>query len=568
MKRGSKIQFDGGHLRIPTKIRRIRRVVVLAGAGSIFIATLAIGQAILAPQPFDWDESVYAVKALSWVYGSPADSFYVYRPIGVSAIAWVFAFFASGDGAAFLSSISHAQAVTTYVPLMRFFGIFFAATAAMFLFLLAARTTSVVIALATCGIVVSSFFFLSFTPLLSNDIAAAGLLVGVMWCLWRHYLSNGRDMSLYAAAILAALAFYVRYGVALYLLVIFCATVILYMSRAYTHIKDAQEKKDAGKSSAETAKQFFFNQSLKALSLFTLFLIPHFLHSAALFQRDPLGILRFAGRAAEREYLGEGLIDYASIMPSGFGSPLIGLLMVISVVGAIGLFFIQRKNLFNVSAQEYRALYWIACIALSSVFMAGLLTHAEPRYIFFPFFLLTIFALWFVDRTVRQFHPQIALLAMVSIIGWSAWSLPHNMHRVEALYAVQDAYRNMYVTAAQTIAADNHNAGNASDRCFVWTTAEPQISLYSACHAITYNDALVLEQLSIHRDDAAYLTIFPESDKVQPELTKLAERGVVAYPVSTQDGDDIYDRAQVYRLFYAGDGGERRLHDHDEKGHK
>jgi|GEM_PF-7000250 len=550
MKQKKLIQFDHGHIQLPFWLRHSRRSMIFALAAAIFVGVFVLVRLLYVGHPLDWDESVYAVKVMSWVHGTPSESFSLYRPIGVPAIAWLFSFFAQPEVPSLgqvTSWSSYQQGLESSAILLRFFGGFFAAVAATLLFLLVSRMSSVLIGFATVAVSVTSFLFLSQAPLLSNDIAAAGLLLGTMLCIWRHYRSGGRDRFLYGAVLFAALAFYVRYGVGLYLSVIFFATVILFMMQAYG--RDDDRVRTDG-------ERFYFNHSLKSLVLFVALLLPHFLYSMLLFGRDPLGILRLAGRAAERSYFGEGLVDYALLLPEVLVSPVTRGLVALGLVGTFALFFVRRFDLFFVPHREYRALYWSASIALSCLLLVGLLVHGEPRYLFFPLLLLIMIGVWFVDRTLRQFHPFLASLALFLLIGWSASVLPTRIAQVNALHAVQDEYRSSFVSAAQIIAAD---VADRRDRCFVWTTEAPQISLYSGCHTLQYDPDILIEQLTIHRDDVLYLTVFDHTDKAQPVVEALRALGIVLHPVDTEASQKVFGSTAVYRMFYAGSGGTERL---------
>ncbi len=488
----------------------------------IFVSGFFIVSSFETIQSLDWDESVYALKARSWSEGSPADSFYIYRPIGVPLFAYFFGVHSNFS-----------------LDAMRLFGVFSATFFLVFLFLLASRLSSVFVGLTVTILFGSTMLFMRNAPVLANDLAASGLLFGVLWLLWRHYLSDGRDSSIYGAVILGALAFYVRYGVALHLCIIFGLTAFLFLLRFYNPHRVGKEKESV----------FFLNPSLKAIVLFLALLLPHIIQSLWLFDRDPLGILRFAGKASNREYLGEGLVDYIQWMPSLLAGVVPGALAFLGIFSVFVLFFSRYGKSFFSSRNHLVGVYWIMSIAFIVLFFTGLLTHAEERYIIFPMVLFVIVGIIFLQTFLDSLFRGLGAIFLVCILCYGLQAGQANLYRANALFAGQMTYRTPIVAAGEAISVAADGAP-----CFVWTTAEPQISWYSRCRAFTYDADTILEYLKIYRDNHSYITIFHGMDKVEPDIEYLMSEGVTFKSVETN-----HTAADVYRIFYAGDGGDGRL---------
>ncbi len=532
--------------------KRTRSIVV-----GFLVSVIAIGMFVVVwgldtSQTLDWDESVYALKARGWVQGTPDESFYVYRPIGLPAVSLAIAQVASWFGLDVFSPDT-----------LRLFGVFFASSAAVFLFLLVSRMTNIWIGMTTTAVIGGSTLFLRNAPLLQNDVASTGLLLGVMWCIWSHYLSNGRNYAIYGAVILAIIAFYVRYGVALHLFVIGICTLALFLLRVYgrSNLRQvSQESNDVHKISTKGAfavkkkraqiEEFYFNPTLKACMIFGVLLLPHIIQSLLIFNRNPFGILLYAGDAANREFFGEGLLDYIAWLPVQQSGPFVGALALIGIFCILTIFFFQPDLRHVVRRKELGGMFWVVSIGLVSLVFIGLIAHAEERYIIFPLALFVFAGIWSVSLLVRFFIPRLHRVSIGILFLFSMYVGSQNITITNALYDVQTDYRLPIVAAGSAIKA--HAQG---EDCFVWSAEEPQTSWHSGCRAFTYDEQNIIEYLNIYRNKRKYITVYNETDKQQPDIEALTQRGVVFYPVEIPDAAD--DRAEVYQIFYGGDGGDR-----------
>jgi len=83
----------------------------------VFCGTLFILGSLVGSQPIGHDEAVYLTKARSWMEGTPADEFEIYRPIGMAWFGWLFLHFGDSE------------------IMMRSFGVIFGAISTLFIYL-------------------------------------------------------------------------------------------------------------------------------------------------------------------------------------------------------------------------------------------------------------------------------------------------------------------------------------------------------------------------------------------------------------------------------------------------
>src|SRR3989344_4878468 len=179
------------------KIRIVKRVLFFIVPQIIFWGSFLLLWHITGSQSLRHDEAVYLTKARSWIEGTPANEWRIYRPIGTAVFGWIFLLFTNSE------------------PLLRIFGDIFGALSLVFIYLLFKLMSNVWVALSIVFVVCTSPVFLQHAPQFLNDIPAGGLLVGSLWLIWDHYEKAGRSKLIYLTAPLAILSFYTRYGVAI-----------------------------------------------------------------------------------------------------------------------------------------------------------------------------------------------------------------------------------------------------------------------------------------------------------------------------------------------------------------
>lgn len=418
----------------------------------VFCGTLFILWSIVGSQPIGHDEAVYLTKARSWIEGTPADEFEIYRPIGMAGFGWAFLHF--GDSEKFV----------------RLFGVIFGSVAILFVYLFFKRLFNLLIALAVTGIVITSPLFLKEAPLFQNDIPSSGFLIGVLWLIYIYYETAGRSKSIYFVGPLAAVAFYVRYGVASAFGII---GVLSFLILAPKFIKKVNNINYYKLGIALTVSVFLF--------------APHFIQSFIV-EKRLLGILSRSGKAAHRAYLGEGLADYIKWLPNEIGGWVLGITAIIGIVSTLVIIF--RKNL----RENYISLLWIGSIGLLNFIVTGLLVHAEARYVFFPMVLLSgtgIASVYYLTNSrSKLFANSLMGIFLLSIIyfGVISYKQANSFFRTKEV----DPHGIAYAEISKVI----HNDSAGTKGCAIWaiTTNRPKISWYSKCNTLQIRDITLFEK--------------------------------------------------------------------------
>lgn len=418
----------------------------------VFFSTFFILWSIVGSQPIGHDEAVYLTKARSWIEGTPADEFEIYRPIGMAGFGWTFLHF--GDSEKFV----------------RLFGVIFGSVAILFIYLFFKRLFNLSIALAVTGIVITSPLFLKEAPLFQNDIPSSGFLIGVLWLIYIYYETVGRSKSIYFVGPLAAVAFYVRYGVASAFGIIGVLSILILAPKFIKKVNNLN---------------YFKLWSALIVSIFLF--APHFIQSFIV-EKRLLGILSRSGKAAQRAYLGEGLADYIKWLPNEIGGWALGITAIIGIVATLVIIF--KKNL----RENYISLLWIGSIGLLNFIATGLLVHAEARYVFFPMVLLSgtgIASLYYLARNWSKiFANSFTVIFLLSMIYVGV----NNYHEVNSFFRIKenDPSKVAYIKISEAI----RNDSISKKGCAIWaiTTNRPKISWYSKCNTMQVRDITLFEK--------------------------------------------------------------------------
>lgn len=472
--------------------------------GLIFCSTFFILGSLVSSQPFGWDESVYLTKARSWIEGTPADQFGIYRPIGMVGFGWIFLQFGNSE------------------QVVRTFGIIFGAVTILFIYLLFRRMFNAWVAISVAGVVGASSLFLREATQFFNDIPSSGLLIGTLWLLYIHYETAGKSRSIYFAAPLSALAFYLRYGVASALGIIGVLSVFILAPK---FIK----------------KENVSYSKLKTTLIISIFLFAsHFIQSFIV-TKSFLGILTLSGKVAGRKYFGEGLVNYIQWLPNEIGGWVLGITAIIGVIATIVIIF--RKNL----RQHYVSLLWIGSIGLFSFVLTGLLVHAEARYVFFPMVLLSGAGIASLYYLVRNWSKSFANLLMVlSLLASLYYGVVH--YRETNAFFKEREVNPTTIAYIDTLAAV-HNDSSGNSGCAVWLVLfRPTASWYSKCNILQITDVATFEKdFRIHSKKAHYRVVFTKLKEAQITQDEAEKYGVVLTEIfrinKTTRGDLI-----VYRI--------------------
>lgn len=432
--------------------------IILLLVGAVFVVL----SSLVSSYSLGHDESVYLAKARSWMVGTPADQFEVYRPIGMPIFGWLFLQFGE-------SEIS-----------LRFFGIVFGIVTILFAYLLFRLILDEWVALATVSIVSTSTLFLREAPHFLNDIPSAGVLLALMYFFCVYVRSGATSRVVYLIPILASLAFYLRYGTATTLVVIGLLSFILFFPSLKTHVIP-------------------FARWKGVLLLFLVLFIPHIIESF-IYTGDIIGILAAGGRAAGREYLGEGLITYAKWLPNEMGGWVIG---SASLVGIIATFVIIARRKLH---KRFPGLVWVGSIGLASLIVTGLLVHAEPRYAFFSLVLLSGAGVAGIYYLVSNWSINAARFLIVAVVVTSFVFGVQHYHSVQAFFEERETnkIRVAYLEAANAARKD----GSSEKKCALWTVDfKPAMSWYSRCETPSISNTRELERGSREDEEKKYYTI-------------------------------------------------------------
>lgn len=472
----------------------VHAAIFLAICGATFFVLLQISPL----EPFGHDESVYLTKARSWIEGTPADQWEVYRPIGMSYAAWAILHFSDSESA------------------IRMFGIVFGALLPAVVFLLFRRATNLWVALSAAMVVASSPLFLQQASIFFNDVPSAVILFTILWLILIHYQSAGRSNSIYYVAPLTAFAFYLRYGVITSLAMIAIFSYLLLLPGFL---------KKENVSFSKIGRTAFFAAILLSL---------HFVYSMWR-TGDFFGVLSYAGKAAHPgAYVGEGLVQYLKWLPGDIGGWPLGIAMI------IGSFFVLTLLISRQLRDRHRELTWIGSVALASFITTGLLTHAETRYVIFPMIALAgvgVAALYYLLERVSNILGYSAVSAIaLALIFFGV----NSYQEVSAFYRERErsSLSIDYSRAHEAIRADSGNAG-----CSLWLYQFlPRASWYTKCHLFRITTIPNFKKdIAQYPDNKRYTLVTKRGDlQITPETAQdfgVALREIFSSP---QTGITVY----------------------------
>jgi hypothetical protein len=386
------------------------------------------------------DEAAYAVKAKSWLEGTPDTGWLRHRATGMSVYGYAVLSMGGAEGGLRLIGIAGLLAMVSGVWALGY------------------RMANLRVAgIAAIALVAGPELLRRSTEYLS-DVPAAALLVWGMVIVWREFAQ--RDFPTYRLlwfAPLALAAFYLRYQTILSLGLIALVTVILWWPKIRSRPGPV----------------------LAMVGLGVLGLIPHALEAIG-FEGTPWAIIAYTSGIAERAYVGEGLLDYAYLMAwpmAGFVGPVAA---IASVGGAISTW---RDKL---ARERYM---FLLIPAVFQVVALGLLSHGEARFVFFPLALIMVSGAISIDTWLdvgRQSWRSAAAIGMgllvVASFTASTITVRGNVdHRARVNESIQYA-----AVAARSMSGE--------ESCGVMTTSTPQVTYYSECSSQIFRPGLDPEQ--------------------------------------------------------------------------
>jgi hypothetical protein len=440
---------------------------LVAGGVVALLVAIVILPSVLDGGTLDFDESAYGVKAKAWLEDTPDTGWTAHRGIAMSLYGYVILALGGSE------------------PGLRLLGLAGLLGLAAGVWLLGRHLGGPRVgAIAAVAIVAGPAVLRRGSEYLS-DVPAAAALVFCMVIVWREL---GRDEAatyrLLWALPVAWIAFYLRYQSILSLGLIGLTVAVLWWPKL---------RRRPG-------------PVLLTVAIGLIGLIPHFVHAIALTGK-PWGILTYTGGLAERAYVGQGLVDYANQL----GWPLAGFVGPILLVAAIvGLATSWRHR-----SLRQRYLFLLLPASLQ-VIALGLLSHGEPRFIFFPLALIVVGGAIAVDAWISRGNRVAVATAwglVVVLVGSIAFSAAETRATVE---------HRALVNSSIQLAAEVVRAESGTATCAVLTTFSPQVTFYSGCSTNEFQPGLGPETAVESLEGEHRFMVVVEDARRQPEGPDLA----------------------------------------------
>ncbi|MEP6638093.1 MAG: glycosyltransferase family 39 protein [Chloroflexota bacterium] len=406
-------------------------VLAVVGAGS---AAAALHSGALT-----WDESVYASQARSLVTDVPSAGFEIYRPPGLPLIGLLTAPFGFGDASLRLTAVG--LGLLSLLLLWALARSIYGPTAAL---------------VALVGIV-GSPVLLAELRMFHNDLPSVALLLLLMLLLWHEFEVRPEPSRLVlTAGVIAAAAFYLRYGTAPAIAGIAIAALLVWPGKVRHHPRLMGA----------------------TIAIGIALLLPHLVESMVRLG-SPLGIITSAADQVNTTGPIVSTWQYLRWLPrqiAGTATVLI-IAAAIAIVAAV-IHSVRERRL----APGSRQLIWLMVAATIASVGTVLVSHAERRYVLFPLGLVAIAGSASVVAWLRALLAGavptrrrlaiaglvVALVVQVGAVGY--------LERREIIRA--DRHTAGYrwaIEVGQAIAADAHGP------CQVWTTLRPIVGWNSGC---------------------------------------------------------------------------------------
>ncbi|HSM45345.1 MAG TPA: hypothetical protein VK969_10055, partial [Acidimicrobiia bacterium] len=208
-------------------------------------------------------------------------------------------------------------------------------------------------------------------------------------------------------------------------------------------------------------------------------LVPHAVFAVSETE-SPIGILVATGEVAGREFIGEGLVDYALLL----GWPLAGLVGLPLFVSF--LWWLVRG--WSVPEQRRRGLF-LAVPALGQVLALGIVSHGEPRFVFFPLALLAVGAVAGVAEVSGSWRPRLRFGVRAGLVVLVFGSV------VLSIVTTRGSVENRRLSHEPVeMSAEHVEAVSDGAECGVMTTYLPQVTYYSECSTYPFRTSLPADE--------------------------------------------------------------------------
>lgn len=470
----------------------------LISVGLVALA-FALVRIVVGGGGFGHDESAYALKGRAWIQGTPETGWEIHRGWVQSALAAAVLPFTSSE--AVMRLVSVVLSVGTVVTV----------------WWLGTTVRSRRVGVMAAAVFVTSPSYLRRGAEFLTDVPSTGLLL-VVTVLWWRWLTDPkpRNSMLWWAVVVATFAFYWRYQAVLSLGLLVPGALVIFWSRIRSDLAAV----------------------VRAALFAVVLLIPHVIYAMAETGR-PWGILTRTGDAAGRAYLGEGLVDYATDFPD----------LLAGQIGAVAILFalawlvwrligaVRRRGL---ESTDRLALY-LAVPAIGQIVLLGLISHGEPRFVFYPVSLLLVMAGLGVEDVRRRvsdewFRVGVAgfVVAVVTLFGLNSDRADRGAETLAESTVVLEE-------TASTVLAQS------GDGCGIVTTYTPQLTWFSGCQ--TELPSLGEAVVELDRDLDRFLVLF-DNGKRQPTGGVLAGYLdlTAGEPIVVDDPVDSIGDARIWRI--------------------
>lgn len=472
-------------------------VPVWLGMAGLLLLLAVLIRILIEGGPLGHDESAYVLKARTWIDNAYPDTGWDWhRGPGQSLMA-VPVLWLTSDPLGF-RSVAVVLTVLT--------------AGAVWYFGRTVSSNRVGMVAAMVFAVAPSFLRRGVTFL--SDIPSTGLLLVVAALVWKWATDESSSVKpLVWAATWGAVAFYIRYQAVLSLGLVAMVLAVLYWPRL----------RMAGRHIGLAAGTFL------------VLLLPHFVWATALSGR-PWGVLTTTGSAGGRAFLGEGLVDYATDLTYLLAGPVGGIAIVVAcLAGAVSVVRIVRGR----ESGSDRMLVFVVLVALGQIGALGLVSHGEPRFVFFPTALLIVGAVVVGYDLAHRWAVVWRTMAAVGLSMVCALVLTEAVNRMDRnTEARGESYAVLEAVSAEVLA----RTGAGPGECGIFTGYLPQMTWYSGCRT----SAIGNDPLEAFGDRPSFIALF-ENGQRQPTGSELDEAlQQTGEPFQVDDPEDRIGDATVY----------------------
>jgi len=473
----------------------VRTTLVLVGiVAAVFLVPVIIG--LSRDNALGYDEALYAQATRRWATlgASSVSGWGIHRPPALPVIG--VPLYLAGSGEEWTLRLSGVVS-----------GLVIVAAAWRGGTILAGSVAGIIAALATAA---ASPIQVEATSYLTDLPSTAVLLVLAVLCLEVLWSPPPRRRDFVLMAVLAVLAFYIRYGAALDVIALVAAAA-------------------ATRPRAIVSREAAFGAAVGAVLL-----LPHLI-GAGTATGSPYGILDAARRAATGDG-GVPLGDYVRWLPFDLVGPVGAGLALLAAAMAVR--FVARPRDIDEPFRS-RGLFLAGAAGLS-LLLIGLSVHAEPRYVLFPLVMLIVLGSGGLGRVVTGPTRRTWAVPLVAVVLTVAALV--GLQRTMAVVGDRSARWDWLRTAGRDIAVDARGG-----TCSVLTSDVPIIAWYSGCAGVNYLTGDEPDRLSLLTGSRRY--IVERSDgHLQPDDS--AMRGLTSDATPWRSYRDGFGEevARVFRL--------------------